>query len=114
MDHMNPMIPEPVKVEDQIVLSRDAQLRLGASARAAVIVDVNKSRRTFEIEILIPNQPQCECLNAKRHRFNKTTLEHVCTDKYGEARAGFHRTNVKPERYTVHRNGFWLMQKFED
>jgi hypothetical protein len=120
--HMLPIVLDPIETGMHIVLSRDAAKKHKAQKlRVGLVTHVARTRadeaseptETFLVELLHPKKAECTCLTKKKHRINRTTNEHICTDELGENRHGHSRVD-NPKILTLMRDDLWKMQEFID
>ena len=114
--------PERIAEGMFIVLSREsASMNNTTLRRVARVTHIDRNadldsmdvRITYEAMIMEPKRPECSCVDKRRHRINRTTLEQIDTDQYGEARAGFTQPEF-PRLIKLKRDDFWKMQEFPD
>lgn len=116
------IVLDPIEAGMNVVLSRDAakqnktqKLRVGLVTHVARTRanETSEASETFTVEILTPKKDECSCLIKRKHRINRTTGEHICTDTLGEYRHGHTRTE-SPKILTLMRDELWKMQEFID
>jgi hypothetical protein len=116
------IVLDPIEAGMNVVLSQDAakkhktqKLRVGLVTHVARTRadEVSEPTETFTVEILAPKKDECSCLIKRKHRINRTTGEHICTDKLGEYRHGHARVE-NPKILTLMRDELWKMQEFPD
>ncbi len=114
--------PERIDEGMHVVLSRRAAKKHNTQRRRVAEVtrvDRKANLETGDIDIayfvaiLEPRRPECTCIDSKKHRFNRTTLEQIDIDKYGESRAGFTKPE-SPKVLKLKRDDFWKMQEFPE
>lgn len=116
------IVLDPIEAGMNVVLSRAAAKKHKTQKfRVGLVTHVARTRtdetsepiETFTVEILSPKQSECTCTIKKKHRINRTTGEHICTDKLGEFRHG-HKHVDSPKILTLKRDDLWKMQEFTE